>query len=256
MHILRLQAYSKLIILRSYKRYIRSRPPSARWHLEIITHNPAAGRFKFHEEIKSRETKNGVWLTSFAEHKQVLEVAKGHDIEPILVLGLCFGLRKGEILGLDWPDVDFDNRQITIRQTYTQSAGAPELLPPKTAKSLRTIPMPDYAYERLHVLQCKGGLLSTGPVVRERGRRLEPQAAQRRMTKFVRNHNVPKITIMSLRHSFATSAIRSGINAASVSKWLGHTDVTTTLNRYVRPMLANLHDDVAIINAGYTSAAQ
>ncbi|MBK5210906.1 MAG: tyrosine-type recombinase/integrase [Coriobacteriia bacterium] len=84
---------------------------------------------------------------------------------------------------------------------------------------------------------------------------MNPQTGGRLVRTFTTTNDVPRITIMSLRHSFATAAVRSGMNVASVSKWLGHCDVTTTLNKYVRPLLTNLHDDVAIIDKGYEAAA-
>ncbi|MEG2261155.1 MAG: tyrosine-type recombinase/integrase, partial [Raoultibacter sp.] len=60
--------------------------------------------------------------------------------------------------------------------------------------------------------------------------------------------------LMSLRHSFATASMRAGIEVSSVAKWLGHRDVSTTYNRYVRPMLANLHDDAGKINEAFLAA--
>jgi integrase len=69
-----------------------------------------------------------------------------------------------------------------------------------------------------------------------------------------KNNDVPQITCHSLRHSFATTAIRSGAPVELVSKMLGHTNITTTYNRYVKPLQNDLNDAVEILNRAYTEA--
>lgn len=215
--------------------------------LELITTNPAAGKFRFPDKTTSI-SKSGEWSTSFAEHKRIIEQAEG-DVLPILVLGLCFGLRKGEILGLDWQDVDFKRREIHVHQTYIQAKGDPYMSSPKTENSRRIIPMTTFAYSQLMAIRGKDPRI--GPIVTSRGKRMSPNQAYKVVANFVKTHKVPRLTPLSLRHSFATAAIRMGVNVASVSRWLGHNNIMTTLNRYVKPLAQDLKEDAKIIDAAY-----
>ena len=75
------------------------------------------------------------------------------------------------------------------------------------------------------------------------------------MRLFTENNDVPQVTMMTLRHSFATACVRAGVNVASLSKWLGHTDPSVTLNKYVRPLMTDLHDDAKVIEKAMNLAA-
>jgi integrase len=83
---------------------------------------------------------------------------------------------------------------------------------------------------------------------------MTPERAQKTMQRFTGENDVPKITCHSLRHSFATAAIRSGAPVELVSKMLGHTNITTTYNRYVRPLQDDLMDAVEILNRAHNAA--
>ena len=252
----RLQVQTMISSCTSYKtaknaREVLRQILSEALQLELVSTNAAAGRFKFPEKIEGEESKSEGWSTSFVEHKKIIEQVEG-DVLPILVLGLCFGLRKGEILGLDWKNVDFEKREIHITQTYVRANGSAYMAPPKKTKSKRTIPMTDYAYKKL--LEIRGANPRIGAVALKNGMRLSPDCAYKLLVAFVKSHDVPKLTILSLRHSFATAAIRQGMNVASISKWLGHSDVITTLNRYVKPLMKDLMEDAKIIDAAYRAS--
>jgi len=215
--------------------------------MELLTNNVAAGRFKLPEKEIREDVPT--WLTSFADHKTYIEAATG-DARVIMVLGFCFGLRKGEILGLDWKDIDFARREISIRHTYAQSIGVPELTAPKTQNSLRTIPMTDYAYRKLQ--DARGETLRIGPILTRNGARMRPHRAADVIEGFCKEHpELDRVTIFSMRHSFATSCIMAGVDVATVSKWLGHCDVTTTLNRYVKPLERDMRAAANVIDAAY-----
>jgi integrase len=219
--------------------------------MEVVKTNPAAGRFKLPDKKETDRNNKGEWVTSLAEQRRIIALADD-VLRPVLVLGFCLGLRKGEILGLDWRDVDMDARQVTVRQSYTHTKGEPDMDVPKTEGSLRTVPMSGYTYQQLKLI--KGGVERVGCVCACNGRRLSPHGAQKKMQRFTRSHDVPAVTCLSLRHSFATAAIRSGVPVELVSKMLGHTNITTTYNRYVKPLQADLADAVAILDDAFMRA--
>lgn len=219
----------------------------------LLTVNPAGFSYRYPDDTKREPGSDGEVLTTFAQHVPVLLHAvkhhAGEPVERLLVLGLCFGLRKNEMLGLDWEHVDMDARTISVVQAYNRGHGAPQLDAPKTARSVRTIPMTNYAYKRMRAWGP-----GTGAVVTFQDQRMNPHTAQRHIRAMVENErygngaSLPRLTLKALRHSFATSCINAGVEVSKVSAWLGHTDVSTTYNRYVRPGLDDLERDVSIIN--------
>lgn len=227
--------------------------------MEMLVKNPASYRYQYPPQPEAPADKFGVWLTTFAAHRTLLEylafMYSGDAIERMVVLGLCFGLRKGEVFGLDWEDVDLIRQEICIRHTYTVAKGGAYLTEPKTAKSRRTIPITAYALARM---QSWGK--TAGPIVKGLdGGRMHPNTASNAMRRLVSESypsgdKLPRVTLMSLRHSFATTCIRSGIDVATVSMWLGHKDITTTYNKYVKPLLSDLHADAKMIDAAFSKA--
>lgn len=222
--------------------------------MEVIDRNPASYSYEYPDESPIDPDRYGVWLQSFEEIKRVVEyVCEKHpnsQVARIVVLGLCFGLRKGEILGLDWKHVDLKKQCIYIRQTYTEGEGAPKLTPPKTPKAVRTVPMLSLAYKYM----AEWTRDAESVVATRTGKRLDPKAARDRVNKVFRTEkfddgtHLPRITAFSMRHSFGTSCIDAGVEVAKVSAWMGHKDVTTTYNRYVKPRLEALANDASKID--------
>ncbi len=233
--------------------------------LGLLPANPAGFRYTYPPAGEPREW--GEWLTSFSEHRRYLEhLAEHHGgeaVERIAVLGLCFGLRKGEVLGMDFERVDLVAGSLSVMQTYVIAKGGPFLAPPKTEKAKRTVPMLAYARERISAWgrprrtsedlfgkQCH-------PVVFGRdGSRLSPATAENlvrglRSESFADGTPLPAMTAFSMRHSFATACIRQGIDVSTVSAWLGHRDVSTTYNRYVKPLLVDMRADAMLIDEAY-----
>lgn len=93
----------------------------------MIPVNPASFRYTYPGDGAADPERGGVWLTTFAEHMRLLgllrETQPGSCVERICVIGLCEGLRKGEVLALRWEDVDLARRELTVRGTYTQGIG-------------------------------------------------------------------------------------------------------------------------------------
>jgi integrase len=222
--------------------------------LDLLTRNLAAGRYSMPDATGTAgKAKPEPWVTDFTEHRRIIEaaVADGDaEAERLLVLGLCFGLRKGEILGMDWQSIDLDSGVLHVTQTYTNSEGQSDLTPPKTEASHRSIPLTPYATSAL--LRLIGGISRIGAVNSKHGRRMSPARAKSVLSAFFKRHpELPRLTCSSMRHSFATSAILGGVNVATVSRWLGHTDITTTLNRYVKPMQTDMEQAAKQIQALY-----
>ncbi len=201
----------------------------------LIDRNPAIGRFQMpRAPAKSAESADERWLTTFESHAPVLKAARdAGEVEKIVILGLCMGLRKEEMLAADVSDVDFGASVVRVRGAYVQTSKGNSMQPTKTPESRRAVPMPAYAASRLSALLA--GCRPSSPLVRARdGSRLPPSTATKMMRRFAESAGVPGLTIQAMRHSFASACIDAGVDIAKVSKLLGHTNITTTYNRYVK----------------------
>ena len=158
-------------------------------------------------------------------------------------IALFGGLRKSEILGLNWDDVDFDENVINIRRTrmIKPNEGIYEDTP-KTNNSIRAVTLPEEIFNSLRKLkayqaeqQLSKRYYNTSPAVfrNEIGNPLYPQVFQRWYTRFCRDNNIPYKGLHALRHTHASIlAGMEGVDLASVSKRLGHAQISTTLNIY------------------------
>lgn len=219
---------------------------------EMLTRNVAGFRYEYPQKKDDDPERYGVWLTTFRQHRLFFEQLRDNDcpedLYRIAVLGLCFGLRKGEILGLEWDDVDLDRNTIKVRQTFASGEGGAYLDGPKTPASYRIVPIMGFARAELKKWKRETSWVVPG----FKGRRMSPSTAKKHFQQFYDAHlDIPRVTMYTMRHSFATACISAKIDVAKVSKWLGHKEVSTTYNRYVRPLLQDLQDEVSTIDAAF-----
>ena len=156
---------------------------------------------------------------------------------------LFTGLRKGELMGLEWQDIDFDRglMQIVRASQYIPKAGI-ITKEPKNKKSQRTIKVSPSLLETLrayrvwqaeqrlligdHWKDC-GRLFTTWE-----GKPMHPDTLPRWFDKFLKRHGLPDINIHGLRHTCASLMIAANVDLRTVSKRLGHAQVSTTGNIY------------------------
>lgn len=172
------------------------------------------------------------------------------DFRCVLYLLITTGLRRGECLGLQWQDVDFRNATIHIQRavTYTPESGI-LVSEPKTANSIRTIPLMDSTMQMLKLLLHRSirenpntdltkAFLFGKPDHPFEPR--DPNAITRRMKRFVRTAGLPDVSPHDLRHTCASLLLSSGADIKSVQEILGHADARTTLNYYVKTDLQQM----------------
>ena len=147
-----------------------------------------------------------------------------------IVVTLYSGLRIGELCALHWDDVR-DGR-IYVSKSYRRiksgSATILEVTSPKTAASVRVIPIPSSVQAIIEPFRSSGPILTT-----RNGKQVEPRLMQAKVHKYLSESGVENANYHSLRHTFATRCIEAGFDVKTLSEILGHTDVKTTLNRYV-----------------------
>jgi integrase len=158
-------------------------------------------------------------------------------------LALTTGMRRGELLGLKWGDVDWDRGVVSIKRALKQSRRGLEVKKPKTARSARTIALPPIVIDELRshkAVQAERrirlgrayndmGLVLAGPD----GAFIRPDALSSTFAAFIRRHpELPKARFHDLRHTHASLLLEAGEHAKVVSERLGHSSVAFTLDTY------------------------
>ena len=158
-----------------------------------------------------------------------------------ILICLYTGLRIGEICALKWKNVSFEEGYIFVQESMQRIQVQAEkhktaifILPPKSACSIRRIPLPA---ELIRILEGerkgKNAFVLTG----EENRFVEPRCMENRFNAIAAECKIDSVTFHSLRHTFATRCVELGFDIKSLSEILGHASVNITLNRYVHPSM-------------------
>ena len=168
------------------------------------------------------------------------------------VLLATTGMRRGEVLGLRWHDIDFDGAELAVANTLT-TAGSSTVVsgPPKTPRSRRQIFLDEgtLAVLRDHRRRQNEERLAVGPAwntdgdyvfTDELGESIHPDDVLRSFRRHATASGLPAIRLHDLRHSYATLALKAGVHPKVVSERLGHATVGVTLDLYshVTPSIA------------------
>ena len=195
------------------------------------------------------KTKTPIEAYTVDEVNQLLNLSKNDETNHIVIaLGCLAGLRRGEMLGLRWKDIDFNenNPMIHIVQTRVIADGVEHIKPPKTEAGKRDIPIPKALVEILKKaeLNYKANRLKYGKDFKDSGYVLSkpdgeayrPDGISIHYERFMymveEKHGIPYKSLHKLRHSYATILIDNGANPKVVQRNLGHEDITMTLGTY------------------------
>jgi len=185
-------------------------------------------------------TRKEVQAWSADEARAFLNAAQVHSLYAAFLLLLVYGLRRGEVLGLRWSDVDFDNEMIRIRQ-QVQRVGHQLLIgPTKTHASRRDLPMIEMvgaALTKRHDQQVKRPAASGGTdhdlvFTTATGRPIEPRNFVRTFDYLCAAAGVRRIRVHDLRRTVASLLNKLGIPARDAQLILGHTRIALTQEIY------------------------
>ena len=156
-----------------------------------------------------------------------------------ILLCLYTGLRIGELLALEWSDVDMKKRELYVTKACYYGKGANGIFcritdAPKTNSSIRTIPIPMQLIP--HLQNAKKKSHSTH-VVSNGAAPISVRSYQRSFSLLLKKLNIQHRGFHSLRHTFATRALECGMDVKTLSEILGHKSTSITLNRYAHSLM-------------------
>lgn len=158
------------------------------------------------------------------------------------LISVTTGMRLGEVLGLQWGDIDMKRGMVCVRRTVTRFADdngkvrlAVEV--PKTEAGHRVVPLLPVLRRALKIYGGSKPDPARFVIGCDTKPRL-PRCVRDGYTRFLLRHNLPCIKFHALRHTYATLLVEAGSDLKTVAVMMGHADVTTTMNLYVHPSAA------------------
>ena len=191
---------------------------------------------------------------NYFQPEQVVSIREALELEPIkwrtlVHLLLITGARRGEILGLKWDKVDFSSNQVYICNNvlYSVDVGIYEDTP-KTERSKRYVSLPAETMQLLRQYRAwqNGERLRLGEYYQDQGfvfaqdtgGPMHPDSVTTWLSRFSKRHGLPHVNAHAFRHTMASMLYFNGVDSVSISKRLGHAQVSTTANIYAHVMEA------------------
>ena len=165
--------------------------------------------------------------------KSYLTAADQRGVLPMFYLELISGLCKGELVALQWADLDIENKTISVsKQAGRNSAGKPDITRPKTENSIRKISIPQDAVDLLiaeHQKHPSNPWMFPSP---KTDGMYHPDSVVNIHKKILKDAGLEHLRFHDLRHTFATLALQNGVDVKTVSSMLGHFDAGFALRTY------------------------
>ena len=167
---------------------------------------------------------------------------KDDPIYPLIKITVLYGLRRSELLGLQWDSIDFEGKTMVIKHTVSKVTKTVEKDKTKNKSSHRSFPLTDEAFEIFqnakraeeYNRRAFGTEYQNNQYVFKwpDGHLYSPDYISHRFNDLLKKHNLPHIRFHELRHSCASMLISMGFTLKDVQEWLGHSDVKMTANIY------------------------
>jgi integrase len=190
----------------------------------------------------------------------------GNRLIALYALELTLGLRRGEVLGLAWEDVDLEKRTLTVRRSLQRVSGQLQFGEPKTAKSHRTLALPrelipllqNHRLQQDNARRAAGGAWPNSGLVftSTKGTPLEPRNINRAFARAIEKAGLPQIRFHDLRHTAISQLIAGGTPLVTAQKIAGHSRVSTTADVYTHVVQAQFDEAADRIGAQLWSLDQ
>ncbi len=191
--------------------------------------------------------KHEVEVYDESEIQALINASKGTDMELIIALSVSLGLRRGELIGLKWKNIDFNNKVIHIKENVVEvrKEQNPDRIitkSPKSRSGIRSIPISDILCDRIkfahteylinQAMYGKGFTNDDYVICQPDGKPYKPASLSKKFSKFLNEHNLRHIRLHDVRHTNATLMLMNGTPPKVAQARLGHSDYSTTMNIY------------------------
>ena len=173
--------------------------------------------------------------------RRFVEALTPQRLRAAYILAVNTGMRRGEVLGLSWSDVDLNSRRLTVRQSLVTISGYTQLTTPKTGKP-RQFQLDEISCAALRRWRAEqaGERLAWGSLwqdtglvfTKEDGTRIQPESFTKVFRRIAADAGLPTIRFHDVRHTYATLALQAGVDIKVVSQRLGHANVGITWDTY------------------------
>ena len=200
---------------------------------KLIVRNPA-------EECKLPPARRmEMRLLSREELQKLLIQARAEGYYEVFLLELTTGLRVGELMALQWDDLNFNTGELRIERQVCQIKGELLIQPPKNKASIRTVILPTAVVTALKKYKQTVFSQWMFPSPKKEEAPIAPSVVSHRLAKILKHAGCKKVRFHDLRHVFATNALEHGMDVKTLSTIIGHISSATTLNIY-----AHVTDDM------------
>lgn len=207
----------------------------------VVNSNPAKD-VDMRWNAKRKQTQADQFYTK-EQIDKLVRLVKGDVIETPVTLIAQYGFRRSEVLGLKWDAVDFDRHEISVRAVLVYAGNELRYVEEtKSERSKRTLIMaPEIEEYLLHVREYQEDMKALyGPdyhdgnyvCARDNGDPISPENLTKRFSNLLKRKGMPHIRLHDLRHSAASNLLAMGFPITDVSFWLGHANISTTVDTY------------------------
>lgn len=169
------------------------------------------------------------------ELQALLNITTGTPVYLPVLIAIATGMRRSEIAALQWDDIDFKDKSLTVSNTFYEGGLKLGLQPVKTQLSNRVIVLPEFLLSELQNVERKGKFLICNDV----GKPYNPSYLWRQFKDMIRENGLPDTRFQDLRHAHATHLIMQGVPVKTITERLGHYSTAFTQDIYghvLRPM--------------------